>query len=164
ALRARRQAAAVFPPPAARPGCGAARVCWRESFAGRSSWGVAKKLSFKLPPRINEGVPGEDGLKARGVERAGRFQVEGRAHRAADGVTINDAVGLHLVDGGNDFANVHGGLSLASCITCGDGLFMRVSGEVCAVAPWFQRGRARSTPRPRSTPPTLARRSAARSR
>ena len=47
------------------------------------------------------------------VEGGDRFKVEGRAHRAADGVAINHAVGLHLIDGGDDFSNVHARLYLA---------------------------------------------------
>src|SRR5207253_2720559 len=46
------------------------------------------------------------------IEGGDGFEIEGRADRAADGVALNDAVGLHLIDGGDDFPNVHVGLTL----------------------------------------------------
>ena len=42
------------------------------------------------------------------IQRGHRFQIEGRAHRVADGVAVNDAVGLHPIDGGDGFLDVHG--------------------------------------------------------
>lgn len=41
------------------------------------------------------------------IERGDGLQVEGRADCAADGVALDDAVGLHLVDGGDDVPDVH---------------------------------------------------------
>jgi hypothetical protein len=35
-----------------------------------------KELSFKLLPRVNQAMTGEDGLKARGLQRAGLDELE----------------------------------------------------------------------------------------
>ena len=50
---------------------------------------------------------GPEGHEDVHVQRGHRLQVKSRAHRAADGVAFNDAVGLHLVDGGDDFFDNH---------------------------------------------------------
>jgi hypothetical protein len=41
------------------------------------------------------------------VESGDGFEIERRTHRAADGVAFDDAVGLHLVNRGNGFFDVH---------------------------------------------------------
>ncbi len=47
------------------------------------------------------------------VESGDRFEIESRAHRAADSIAFDDAVGLHPVDGLDDFLNLHVGNSLS---------------------------------------------------
>ena len=41
------------------------------------------------------------------IQRRDGFEVKGRSHRAANGVTLNHALGLHPVDGGDDGFDVH---------------------------------------------------------
>ena len=41
------------------------------------------------------------------IQDGNRFEVERRAYRAPDGIAINDAVGLHPIDTGNGFGDVH---------------------------------------------------------
>ena len=41
------------------------------------------------------------------VEGGDGLEIKRRTHRAADGVAFNDAIGLHLVDRGDDFFDVH---------------------------------------------------------
>jgi hypothetical protein len=41
------------------------------------------------------------------VERGHGFKIEGRAHRAADGVALDDAIGLHLIYRRDGVSDVH---------------------------------------------------------
>ena len=49
-------------------------------------------------------MPGDDGLESRGIQRACFDELE-----EASLVLRDDAVGLHLVDRGDDFSDVHTG-------------------------------------------------------
>jgi hypothetical protein len=45
------------------------------------------------------------------IQRGHWFEVKGRAHRAANGVAVNDPVSPHLIDGGDSFLDVHPSVS-----------------------------------------------------
>src|SRR3989442_10261355 len=75
-VRGARQASAACRRWASRPVRGGWRVCFQESFAGQSSWRVREKLSFKFLPGVNEVVAGDDGLEARGIQRAGLDELQ----------------------------------------------------------------------------------------
>ena len=52
------------------------------------------ELGLKLNENIN-------------VERGDRLEIEGRANRAADGVALDDTIGLHLIDGAENVFDLH---------------------------------------------------------
>src|SRR5205823_14505647 len=75
-VRAGRPAWRAFPQWAGRRGVSGTRACFAEFWQDRRSWCVAEELFFKALPRLPQSVPGEDGLKARAVERRSFEELE----------------------------------------------------------------------------------------
>src|SRR5439155_13505815 len=75
-VRAGRPAWRVFPQWAGPRGVGGTRACFAESWLDQRSWSAVEELLFKALPRLLQSVPGEDGLKARGVERRAFDELE----------------------------------------------------------------------------------------
>src|SRR5437867_7043465 len=82
-VRASRGAGGAFRRSDEKPVSGARRACSRASFADQSSW--REELFFKTFPHVDQTVPGDDGLKTFGVQRAGFNELEkpGFVFRAA---------------------------------------------------------------------------------
>src|SRR5439155_1454231 len=75
-VRAGRPAWRVFPQWAGPRGVGGTRAYFAESWLDQRSWSAVEELFFEALPGLLQSVPGEDGLKARGVERRAFDELE----------------------------------------------------------------------------------------
>src|SRR6185503_18358322 len=111
-VRARHRACAASPQWAGWPDRAGGRVYFRESFPSRSSWHVFEELSLELQPTVNETMPGQDGLKAGGVEGSRLDELEHASLVFRSSCLESDDGKVLAVktpaDGGDGFLDVHG--------------------------------------------------------